>query len=111
MPLQAGSNATTLTINPIKELAVINSQCCVNLEPAIAGLENKIMIEDIISKTNALEDKADEIYNNAIEHLFDTVNDAKEIIKHKEILKSLEKVSDQCKQVAKVIEMIVVKHS
>jgi uncharacterized protein len=96
---------------PIKELAAINLEACLNLDPAISGLEKKIMIKDIISKTNILEDKADDIYNAAIDHLFETVSDAKEIIKQKEILKALEKVSDQCKEVAKVIEMIVVKHS
>jgi uncharacterized protein len=101
----------THLVEPIKELTKINTACVRSIEPAISNLEKKILIKDIIAETSKLEDEADNVYNNALDYLFANVNDAIEIIKHKEILKALEKVSDQCKHVAEIIEMIVVKHS
>ena len=40
-----------------------------------------------------------------------TETDAKNIIRYKDVLASLDKVSDKCKLVARVLEAVAVKHS
>ena len=47
----------------------------------------------------------------SIEKLFDTENDAKEVIKKREIYQVMEIVTDKCEYVANVIESIVVKYA
>jgi uncharacterized protein len=101
----------TKVSNSIKELAEINYQACVILDKAVSELENKKIVVEIIKQTNKLEDQADLIYDKAVENLFKDENDFKTLIMNKEVLQSLEKASDRCKNVAKIIEMILVKHA
>ena len=56
------------------------------------------------------EEEADSIYHHAIGQLFETEQDARELIKWKEIYDNLERCVDQAEDVANVLESIAIKH-
>jgi uncharacterized protein Yka (UPF0111/DUF47 family) len=58
-----------------------------------------------------LESEADQVYRNAIQDLFANERDAIELIKKKEILDLLERISDRCQSVANVILAIFIKNA
>jgi len=98
----------------IRKLTEINLEACQNIEIAVKELKNfkKIkIITDACSKINKLESKSDSVYNKAVADIFENETDAKNIIKYKEVLSSLETATDKCKSVASVLESISVKHS
>jgi predicted phosphate transport protein (TIGR00153 family) len=59
---------------------------------------------------NRLENEADRAYQQAIRNLFDHVRDPIALIKWKDLLDVLERITDCCEDVANVIEGVVVKH-
>jgi len=98
----------------IRKLTEINLEACQNIEIAVKELKSfkKIkIITDACSKINKLESKSDSVYNKAVADIFENETDAKNIIKYKEVLSSLETATDKCKSVASVLESISVKHS
>jgi uncharacterized protein len=95
----------------MKKLADINLQACQNITEGITKLENTKKIQAVLTKAEELETTADSIHNDAIEALFAKESDTKILITNKEIISSLESVTDKCKSVADVLELIVVKHT
>jgi predicted phosphate transport protein (TIGR00153 family) len=98
----------------IRKLTEINLEACQNIEIAVKELKSfkKIkIITDACSRINKLESKSDNVYNKAVADIFENETDAKNIIKYKEVLSSLETATDKCKSVASVLESISVKHS
>lgn len=81
-------------------------RCAVN---EIRTLKNVNAIMEACIKVNTIENQADDAYDIAIEHLFQHENDAKEVIKRREIYQIMELVCNQCENAADVIESIVVK--
>ena len=61
-------------------------------------------------KISDIEHTIDELYRDAVGHLFET-NDAVNIIKLKDIYEAIETASDRCLDVADVIEDIVLKYT
>jgi hypothetical protein len=61
-------------------------------------------------KISDIEHTIDELYRDAVGHLFET-NDAVNIIKLKDIYEAIEAASDRCLDVADVIEDIVLKYT
>lgn len=68
-------------------------------------------IADACKKLYKLEAKSDSVFDKAVADIFENETDAKNIIKYKEVLSSLETAVDKCKGVANVLESIAVKHS
>lgn len=98
----------------IRKLTEINLEACQNIDVAVRELRNlkKIKnITDACAKINKLENKSDTVYDRAVSDLFENEQDAKNIIKYKEVLSVLESAADKCKSVASVLESIAVKHS
>jgi uncharacterized protein len=98
----------------MRKLTEINLEACQNIEIAIKELKDLKSMEKInvaCSKINKLEFKSDGVYDKAVSELFENENDAKIIIKHKEVLSVLESATDKCKDVAMILESIAVKHS
>jgi predicted phosphate transport protein (TIGR00153 family) len=58
-----------------------------------------------------LENEADRAYQQAIARLFKEENDPKELIKWKDILEHIETATDQCEDVADIIEGIVLENA
>jgi uncharacterized protein len=95
----------------MKKLADINLQAVQNITDGITKLESTKKIEAILSKAQDLETAADSVLYTAIESLFEKETDPKMFMVNKEIVSALESVSDQCLEVADVLELIVVKHT
>lgn len=98
----------------IRKLTEINLEACQNINTAVKELRNLKNIQkitDACAKINKLENKSDNVYDKAVAELFINENDAKNIIKYKEVLSVLESAADKCKGVASVLESIAVKHS
>lgn len=99
------------TIRPgARELArtVLNSAD--RLHTALESLAAKRPVHPHAVEINRLENEADRAYQIAIESLFETEHDPIMVIKWKELLDSLEEITDACEDVANVIEGVVVKH-
>lgn len=60
---------------------------------------------------NRLENEADRAYQQAIARLFQEEDDPKEVIKWKDILEHIETATDQCEDVADIIEGLVLENA
>ena len=97
----------------IRKLTEINLEACQLIGVGIKELKemNHKGIKETCKKINKLESKADSVFDKAVADIFENENDAKNIIKYKEVLSALEMASDKCKSVSNVMEQISVKHS
>ncbi|MBN9293906.1 MAG: DUF47 domain-containing protein [Flavobacteriia bacterium] len=77
----------------------------------LRNLKNTKKIVDCVIKINSAENQADDIFDLSIERLFETENDAKQVIKRREIYQTLENATDKCEDAGNVIESIVVKYA
>ncbi len=105
-------------INPndtgILKMAEIISQGCVAVSRAVTELrnmKNMRQITDALVQINSIENQGDDIFDMSIEKLFAEENDAKQVIKMREIYQVMEIVTDKCEDAANVIESIIVKYA
>jgi uncharacterized protein Yka (UPF0111/DUF47 family) len=110
-----GASARIETFNITKKIAyadklasIINKQVQ-ELGVAIQDLKARKINEAKAVKD--LESEADQVYRTAIQDLFANEKDAIELIKKKEILDLLERISDRCQSVANVILSIFIKNA
>lgn len=98
----------------IKKLSEVIYKSVLAVSEAIKELRNlkntKKVVECII-KINSAENQADDIFDLSIERLFEMENDAKQVIKLREVYQMLEDVTDKCEDVANVVESIIVKYA
>ena len=94
-----------------KELAHTVSASANSMYTAIDALAAERPVQPHAVEINRLEYEADRYYAEAIETLFDTVTDPIQLMKWKELLDQLEMITDECEDVANVIESVVVKYS
>jgi predicted phosphate transport protein (TIGR00153 family) len=98
----------------IRKLTEINLEACQLIQVGIQQLKdpkNRKAIKDTCKQINKLESKSDMVFDKAVADIFENETDAKNIIKYKEVLSSLEMATDKCKTVSNVMEQISVKHS
>jgi len=98
----------------IRKLTEINLEACLLIQKAVNDLRGHKNLQRVTiscKKIAKLESKADTIFDSAVMDIFENETDAIKIIKYKEVLTALEEASDKCKDVANVMETIVVKHS
>jgi predicted phosphate transport protein (TIGR00153 family) len=97
----------------IRKLTEINLEACQLIGVSIKELKNMNhkIIKETCKKINKLESKADVVFDKAVADIFENENDAKNIIKYKEVLSALESATDKCKSVSNIMEQISVKHS
>ena len=105
-------------VNPndmgIQKLADLIEQGACQIHIAVKELRNMRdmrKITDALVKVNSIENQADDIFDLAIERLFETEPDAKEVIKKREIYQVMEIVTDKCEDAANVIESIIIKYA
>lgn len=99
---------------PMKKLAELILQGCIDLNAAVSelkNLKNIRVITDSFVRINSMENQADYVFDRAVADLFEYEQDAKLIIKHKEILSALETATDKCEDAANVLETILVKNA
>ncbi|MDO4727445.1 MAG: DUF47 family protein [Bacteroidota bacterium] len=98
----------------IRKLTEINLEAALLIKGAVKDLKEHNNLQRITvacKKISKLESKADVVFDNAVMDIFEKETDAIKIIKYKEVLTALEDASDKCKDVANVLEVIVVKYS
>ena len=98
----------------IRKITEINLEACNLINSAVRELKelkNLNTIFSAVKKINKLESKSDLVFDKAVADIFENETDAKNVIKYKEVLSSLENATDKCKSVARVLEAIAVKHS
>ncbi len=84
------------------------------MQSAISGLENQKNSSKSLKSCKELrkmESKVDDCYHKAISDLFDNERDAIELIKHKEILQNIEKISNKMEDVSDLVKTIIIKYS
>jgi len=77
----------------------------------LRDMKNLRNITESIISINNIEKKADHLFDINVERLFNEEQDAKEIIKMKEIYQVLENATDKCEDAGNVIESIIVKYA
>lgn len=80
-----------------KELKTINKKPQVALEQC--------------SKLHTLEHEGDDVYDNFVKDLFENEEDARELIKIKEIMSCMEEATDRANSVGKTLKTIIVKYA
>lgn len=96
------------------KMADLIVQACESIKIAVTELKdmkNMRQITDALVRVNSIENQADDIFDLSIERLFATENDAKEVIKKREIYQVMESATDKCEDAANVIESIIVKYA
>lgn len=87
---------------------------CTEVRKAVAELrdmKNIRKVTDAMVAINSIENKADDLFDVSIEKLFESEQDAKEVIKKREIYQVMEVVTDKCEDAANVIESIIIKYA
>ncbi len=100
--------------NDIHKLAAINDEAAVEVKKAVYGLrdmKNIDKIKEACIRINGLENRADDVFELGIAALFDNEKDAITIIKKRDLLQSMEIVTDKCEDAADVIESIIIKYA
>ncbi len=92
-----------------KQLARIVTECGVQIEQAVGHLKDFKGLMPFTIEINRLENEADALSRQAVADLFDGSHDFLDVIRWKEIYGRLENATDQCEDVANVIESIVLK--
>ncbi len=67
-------------------------------------------ILELTVEINRLENEADQIHHKAVARLFRVEDDARELIKWKEILDHIEEATDRCEDIADIVEGIVLEN-
>jgi predicted phosphate transport protein (TIGR00153 family) len=102
----------TLT-GPMRQMVRITVQATTELARAVVNLRKFSDPESIRTQTVAvhtLENEADAVYRSAVEYLFTNGADAKELVRQKDMLFSLEAGVDQCEDAMDVMRSVVVKN-
>jgi len=94
-----------------RELIAIIERACVAIHEAVKCLRNRKEVHKNLVEINELENEADMISRAMTAKLFETAADFRELIKWKELYGRLEATTDDCEDVANIIEGIFVKNT
>jgi len=97
-------------IPAISEMVKYIQLSCIELQKLISGLSKIVDTEGMLASCRLIKDnehKTDLIYYHALADLFAHEKDAIKLIKHRDILFSLETSANKCKNVTDSIEIIV----
>ena len=114
----AGKKINFYRVNPndtgLQKFAELIEQGAAQVKIAVIELrdmKNMRNITEALVKINSIENQADDVFDFSIEKLFATENDAKEVIKKREIYQVMEIVTDKCEDASNVIESIIIKYA
>lgn len=94
-----------------RQLADNLQLCSDQLLLAMRKLESRKGLEEHVVEINRLENEADLIHREAIGSLFREEANPIEVMKWKEILDLLERATDDCEDVANLVESVLVKYA
>ena len=66
---------------------------------------------EFVVQINSMENEADEVFDRAIQHLFEHEKDPITLIKMRDLYTTLELATDKCEDVGNVIESIMLKYA
>jgi hypothetical protein len=92
-----------------RQLTRIVAECGAQIEQAVDHLKDFKGLMPFTIEINRLENEADALSRQAVADLFDGTHEFLDVIRWKEIYGRLENATDQCEDVANVIEAIVLK--
>jgi predicted phosphate transport protein (TIGR00153 family) len=96
-----------------RQMAEIIQESAKEIDIAVNGLRNAANNRSEIRRAcinlNTLENRADELYHNGISELFEREKEARELIKAKAILETLERCVDSAEDVSDTIKGIMIK--
>ena len=114
----AGKKINFYRVNPndigLQKFAELIEQGSQQIRIAVVELRNMKNMRNIteaLVKINSIENQADDIFDLSIERLFASEDDAKEVIKKREIYQVMEIVTDKCEDASNVIESIIIKYA
>jgi uncharacterized protein Yka (UPF0111/DUF47 family) len=94
-----------------RELSRHIVEACNEMHRGVEALRKRSGVSEAVREISNIENKADGAYTTGVGTLFEEEKDPIQVIKWKEILDMLEGATDRCKDVAKVLEAVFVKHS
>jgi predicted phosphate transport protein (TIGR00153 family) len=95
-------------------LAEILKECCTRVQSAVhclSTLEESSMVLKLCNEIDSLESQADTVMRTGISKLFREESDVRQLIKLETVYQLLEAATDQCEDVANVIEGVVLEYS
>jgi uncharacterized protein len=96
------------------ELADLVHQCCQQMQQAVRLLPSMDRASEILAlcnKIDALESQADRVMRTALSKLFREEGDVRQLIKLETVYQLLESATDQCENVANIIEGVVLENA
>ena len=105
-----GSYGVERVPDKARELAGVILRASTKLDEAVRRLEGFKDSSDQLAELRALEDEGDALERDAVAELFRSTDDAKTIIRWKDIHERLEEAVDALENAADVLEAIVVKN-
>jgi uncharacterized protein len=96
------------------QLAELLNRCCSSMQEAVhqlATLKDSARILKLCNEIESLESQADTVMRTAISKLFREESDVKQLIKLETVYQLLEAATDQCEDVANIIEGVVLEHA
>lgn len=94
-----------------EKLVKIANNAVSEVNDCILNLRNLKKKDINTTKIRELEKEAGNLYDEAIAELFHFYKNSIDIIKYKEIYELLEKIVDKCKDMANVIDIVLIKHN
>jgi len=103
--------AVTLDAVQLSDLCLASANKVKEAVSLLSDLKHSARILELCGEIDRLEGEADHVMRTAMAKLFREENDAKQLLKMKEIYQLLESVTDRCQDVANIIEGIVVENA
>jgi uncharacterized protein len=104
-------NPNDMGLHKFADLIEMGSEQVRNAVLEIRNMKNLRQITEALVKINSVENQADDVFDMSIERLFAEEQDAKAVIKMREIYQVMEIVTDKCEDAGNVIESIIVKYA
>jgi predicted phosphate transport protein (TIGR00153 family) len=96
------------------QLAQLLHECCSRMQQAVhqlSSMKNSAAVLKLCHDIDGLESEADRVLRAAISKLFREEDDVRQLIKLETVYQLLESATDQCENVANIIEGVVLEHA
>jgi predicted phosphate transport protein (TIGR00153 family) len=96
------------------QLAELVGECCTRMHAAVkllSRLDDAAVILKLCNEIDGLESQADRVMRAAVSKLFREESDVRQLIKLENVYQLLESATDQCENVANVLEGVVLENA
>jgi predicted phosphate transport protein (TIGR00153 family) len=96
------------------QLAELLNECCTRMQQAVGQLkklDDSALVLRLCNEIDSLESQADTVMRTGISKLFREEGDVRQLIKLETVYQLLEAATDQCEDVANIIEGVVLEHA